>query len=636
MFIRATQTGTKRDGSKTITHRLVENDRKGNKVKQKTLLNLGRHFDIEKQYWTLLCQRIQEVLKGDPLIQLEPIEPRLEAKAREIVYQLIQRGYKGNTTERAKVVTTETDKDATTETEQPKRDWQTVDINSIRDYDGRSIGVEHAALLVLEKLGLPALLEQLGFSNKLRCCALGSIIGRMAQPGSERATAKWLRTTSATGELLDFDFAKASEMSLHRASDLLVKHQTKIEDHIFGQAKTLFDLKTTITLYDLTNTFFEGRATNQPKARRGRSKDKRFDAALLTLALVVDESGFVKRSKVHAGHVFEAHTLKDILASLNATPDHCVVMDAGIATEENLAWLRANKYKYIVVSRERKRTVASSDTPSTVTVMTTDHTEVTLTRHEVDLVDEDCHNNQTPYKEVQLVCHSEAKEGKEQSILTFFQERLEDGLTTLAANLSLPNKHKRLDYIHRKIGKLLQANAQVAAYYNITVTPDAKKVKAEAITWTSRDLDGSRMSHPGVYKLRSNDLSLESAAMWRTYTTLTDVESVFRSLKSELGLRPIYHRREDRSEGHLLISVLAYQAVQLLRTTLKDNRYTASWQSLRQALCSLQRTTTKFNSKSGGVLHVRKTADPNPVQEEIYRKMGLSSPPRQICKSVVM
>ena len=119
--------------------------------------------------------------------------------------------------------------------------------------------------------------------------------------------------------------------------DLLVKHQTKIEDHIFGQAKTLCDLKTTITLYDLTNTFFEGRATNQPKARRGRSKDKRFDAALLTLALVVDGSGFVTRSKVHAGNVFEAHTLKDILASLNTTPDHCVVMDAGMATEENLA-----------------------------------------------------------------------------------------------------------------------------------------------------------------------------------------------------------------------------------------------------------------------------------------------------------
>ena len=283
MFIRATRTGTASDGSPRLTHRLVENQRRDGKVRQITLLNLGRHFSIDRKAWPLLCERIKELLSGQSALDLEPLAPQFEAEARRITARLLQR--QGEETTGA--------------------DWETVDVASVCDSDGRCVGVEHAALAALDMLGLPGLFDELGFNRRQRCCALANIIARMAHPGSERATNRWLRATSATGELLGLDFGSVSDMALYRASDLLLSHQTRIEEHVFGTAQTLFDLAPTITLYDLTNTFYEGQAAGQPKAQRGHSKEGRTDAPLLTLGLVLDASGFVRRSSVFAGNVTE-------------------------------------------------------------------------------------------------------------------------------------------------------------------------------------------------------------------------------------------------------------------------------------------------------------------------------------------
>ena len=149
----------------------------------------------------------------------------------------------------------------------------------------------------MDQLGLPAVLEHLGIGASLRAAALGSVIARMARPGSERATRRWLRERSALGELLGVDFATMGPMRLYRASDALMAHREAIERHLFDRAMDLFDLHPTVTLYDLTNTYFEGEAGLQPKARRGHSKDKRTDRPLLTLGLVLDASGFVRRSQ---------------------------------------------------------------------------------------------------------------------------------------------------------------------------------------------------------------------------------------------------------------------------------------------------------------------------------------------------
>ncbi len=607
MFIRATRTGTARDGSARLSHRLVENQRQDGKVRQTTLLNLGRHFSIEREAWPLLCERIQELLGGQPTLGLDPAPQEIEAEARRITARLLER--QGEETAGA--------------------DWETVDIGSVRDMDGRTIGVEHAAWEALEALGLPALFDELGFNRRQRCCALGSIIARMAHPGSERETNRWLRRTSAAGEMLGFDFGQVSDMALYRASDKLVSHQERIEDHVFGTVESLFGLEPTITLYDLTNTFYEGQAQGQPKAARGHSKEGRTDAPLLTLGLVLDGSGFVRRSGVFAGNVTEAHTLGSMLESLGAPQGGVVIMDRGIATKANLVWLRRQGYRYLVVSRDATRVF---DTERAATRV------VTSSRGTVDVYAEEAgceEDDGTPYREVLLRCHSAARETKERGILERFRKRFEVGLRDLHESLSKPRTRKGLDHVQRRIGRLEKANARVARHYEVTVTPDDEGKKALAISWSLRAAEGSMMSHPGVYCLRSNILDLDAGTLWHTYVTLTDVEAVFRSLKSELGLRPIFHHTQRRADGHLFISVIAYQAVQLLRTRMNRAGAPDSWTSIRHALRSLQRTTTTFTRKDGRTLHVRKTALADDQQAVIYHAMGITAPTRNVRKTVV-
>jgi hypothetical protein len=181
-----------------------------------------------------------------------------------------------------------------------------------------------------------------------------SLIGRMAAPGSELATWQWVRSRSALGELLDTDFEAMPLVRLYRVSDLLLRHRDAIKAALFARIQDLFSLTTTVTLYDLTNTYFEGTA-DVPKAALGRSKEKRTDGPLVTLGMVLDSSGFVRKSKMFAGNVAEGSTLQDMLKGLDAPKGALVIMDAGIATEANLAWLKDQGYRYLAVSRERTR-----------------------------------------------------------------------------------------------------------------------------------------------------------------------------------------------------------------------------------------------------------------------------------------
>jgi hypothetical protein len=161
--------------------------------------------------------------------------------------------------------------------------------------------------------------------------------------------------------LLEVDFATLPLAPFYRAADLLMRHRTVIEQTIFTRVNDLFGLDWTVTLYDLTNTFFEGAAAGNPKAQRGHSKEKRSDCPLVTLGLVLDGSGFVRRSQTFDGAVSEGTTLDGMLRGLGARRGALVVMDAGIATAENILWLRAQGYRYLVVSRERQRGHVADD-----------------------------------------------------------------------------------------------------------------------------------------------------------------------------------------------------------------------------------------------------------------------------------
>ena len=361
----------------------------------------------------------------------------------------------------------------------------------------------------------------------------------------------------------------------------------------------LFDLQPTVTLYDLTNTYFEGEASRQPQAKRGHSKEKRSDCPLLTLGLMLDASGFVRRSQVFAGNVREHQTLAGMLAALRAPAGALVVMDRGVATEDQVTWLRDNGYRYLVVSRERHRRF---DAAAAVSLRT--QSDQTVHLHKVVSTEPD---------EVRLQCYSEERAEKERGIVERFATRFEAALAKLHDGLARPRTHKRLDQVWQRIGRLKAQHAHVASHYQIDVTANETGERAVAVTWTRRPQDGSMVTHPGVYCLRSSETNWDEDTLWRTYTTLTDVEAVFRSLKSELGLRPIYHRKPARANGHLFITVIAYQLVQVIRTRLRARGENASWLTLRRILDGQQRVTATFRRPDGRTLHVRMATQAEPI-----------------------
>ena len=207
--------------------------------------------------------------------------------------------------------------------------------------------------------------------------------------------------------------------------------------------------------------------------------------------------------------------------------------------------------------------------------------------------------------EVRLYCRSEERAHKERGIVERFSRRFEQGLARLSEGLSRP----RARHPYREgPGTDRAAEEQsrgVAQHYSIEVLTDDSGRKATALTWTRQPRQGSMATHPGVYCLRSNQTDWDEESLWRTYTTLTDVEAVFRSLKSELGLRPIYHHKPVRSEGHLFLTVIAYQLVQVIRKRLKQRGDSSSWTTLRRILEGQQRVTVTFRRGDGRTLHVR-------------------------------
>ncbi|MCW5601593.1 hypothetical protein [Nitrosomonas sp.] len=243
-------------------------------------------FCCGSDVWPALCQRIEALTTGQSYL-LEPDLPMAaSAEAERIAAQLLAR------TSAASSLSV-----ASRGTKQGEHtDVQAVDVNSLELVRPRSVGVEQLGLWAMQQIGLIDLLIELGVSGPLRAGIVGSIIGRMASPGSEAATHRWLGSQSALGELLDVDYERMPLMTLYRASDALMKHQAVIERVLYDRVHDLFGLETTVTLYDLTNTYFEVAAAN-PKAKHGRSKEKRHDCPLVTL-VGTDGSGFVRRSEI--------------------------------------------------------------------------------------------------------------------------------------------------------------------------------------------------------------------------------------------------------------------------------------------------------------------------------------------------
>ena len=334
MFIRCTTIKSKQSGDPYQTYRLVESERANGKVKQRTLINLGRYFDVPKAQWADLSSRISQLLTAQDALFCVELSEELEGMAQRYAAQILA----------ARSIPSES-----------LDIFESDAVDSIEMVRPRHVGVEQLALHALRQLHLDEKLKELGFNRHQLAGAIGNIIARMAFPASELASHDWLQRRSGLGELIDYDFEGMGLNRLYQVSDLLWKHREALESHLYQQEASLFNLNETITLYDLTNTFFEGEAKANAQAKRGRSKEKRSDCPLVTLALVLDSSGFPRKSQIFPGNASEPQTLQEMLQALDGRKGSTVVLDAGIATEENIQWLVENGYHYLVVSRKRKR-----------------------------------------------------------------------------------------------------------------------------------------------------------------------------------------------------------------------------------------------------------------------------------------
>ena len=653
MFIRRTKTRTTESGEQYFSYRLVDTYRDGARVRQRTLLNLGSGFTFPQEQWQELTQRIEHIVLGEQNALLPP-EAEVEREAQAIAALLLKK-YTGSdlllSPGKGEAIT----QDAPSAPEdngqdrEDGRDLRSVDLNSLELINSRSVGGEAVSLSALLQVNLDDKLAALGFNRKQINAAIGNIVGRMVQPGSELSTHQWLQEQSALGELLDCDYGLQGLSSLYRASDLLWKHHEEIESFLYQQHCALFDVEETITLFDLTNTFFEGTGKYNDHAAYGHSKEKRSDCPLVTLALVLDGSGFSRRSRIFSGNVSEPGTLQQMIDSLRFSTDSeqqqgndgnepvggpqrlsqqsldlrtlpTIVMDAGIASEENIAWLREQGYPYIVVSRKQH---LEFDKDKAVLVKKDENNTVRAMRIERE------------NGEIELYCHSERREAKETAINERFLTRFEQELEHLADGLDKPRRLKSAKKVCEKIGRLRQKYSRVAKHYEITTEIDDDGKNTIALQYHRIERAEDPNAHPGVYCLRSNQTEWDEGKLWHTYTMLTDLEAVFRSLKSELGMRPVYHQKTHRVEGHIFITLLAYNLVHQVRVTLKAQGIDDSWETIRTTLNSQMRTTTSLRGEDGQQFHIRKSNYPNASQQVLLRALELTWNPGKTQKTIV-
>lgn len=570
---------------------LVESIRTEKGPRQRFLLNLGK-LNLPVEEWPLLARRIEEIVRGQE--NFIGSSPEIESLAVEHAQTLIRKFEK--------------------KYEEPTvKNFTSVNLETIETERFRSIGAEHVGLIFFNRLEFSQCLKDCGFTDREIEVAALLIIGRLVNPASESGTHKWAKELSGLGELMGADFTKLSLNTLYKVDDKLIENKEIIERHLQLKERSLFALKEQILLYDLTNTFFEGSAKSNSKAKFGRSKEKRSDCRLVTLGLVIDSDGFPKTSKVFEGNIHEAATLLEMIKKLqrqSETADPTVVIDAGIATDDNLKLLRQHNIHYICVSRKK--------------VELPDDDELLVIRQDK--------NNTVKAKAIKkgdetfIYCQSLLKAKKEQSIQSRFEQNFEEGLKAIKVSLSKKGGTKNYQKVCERLGRLKEKYSRIAQYYDITI--EQKKSKATEIKWSYNKKEQSDRNHNGSYFLRTDRQDLGAKKIWQIYVMLTDLEAAFRSLKSEMGLRPIFHQKEERCDSHLFITVLAYHLLQCARTRLKQVDINYSWAMIRKLLASHGRVTVALESEIGEMHRVRLCTKPDNFQRRIYSALGIAQIPR--------
>ena len=607
MYIKAVKSYTKKNGEPQFSYQLVESFRIQNKVRQRVLLNLGSKWSLPKDQWRLLAQRIEDKLSGQT--NLIAFDTEIDEQATEISEILIQRGWPELHRQRK------------------SQKWVRVNLSTLEHEPPRSAGGERLCLHALAQLEFISTLQQLGVGAKDAALCAVLVVARMLHPASERETLRWIKKHSAILEILKLNDAMPPSLDkLYRLNDVLWKHQKALQQALFERERELFDLPSAVVFYDLTNVHYHGRA-NAKLMCFGKSKQKRNDCPLVSLALALDGQGFPRHCEILPGNVVESGTLKNMLKRLQKIGSSSggrkptVVMDAGIATEDNLEWLSKNHYHWVVVSRQAKP--AAPQETASLELQTTENSRVRVWRLPKESDDDETESGQHVCKEAKLYIHSEHKQAGDAAILSRQRQLFEEALEKLHQGLRKPHHTKNYDKVLERIGRIKQKYTKVARHYDIKVSKAATGKNADSVKWRYSAKRQQADDHAGSYVLRTSHGDWSDEKIVRTYWQISDIEATFRSLKSELGLRPIWHRLEHRVKTHLFISVLAYHAVQLLRLQFKEHNIHRSWKSVRDILANWMRVTTTLKAEDGRTIINRQDVRPSAEQAQLAFAAGM-------------
>jgi transposase len=601
MYVRKT---TRRYKDKTYTnYLLVQSVHTPNGPRQKVVCSLGDLSPRPAEDWLRLARKVEEALVGQ-LNLFSNLDPEVE----EIVRQVRTRGARSSPEPIEPAPDTSRSSDLVA-----------VHTDRVTATHHRTAGPVHVGFQFWKRLGFDAILKQRGFSTKAIQITCAMTMNRLIHPDSEHAMPDWIRST-ALGDILGVDFSQLVDDPLYRNLDRLHPNRAAIESDLVERERELFRLDTTVYLYDLTSTYFEGQARRNPKARRGYSRDKRPDCKQVVVGLVIGREGFPIAHEIFAGNVQDRQTLGkmlDLLRDRVGLPEgSTVVVDRGLAYRENLVEIRQRKLHYVVAARQPERDSwldqfeereGFEEVPREPSPLNPCQKKTVVRVKSV-----------LQGAELFVLCTSEERVAKDRAIREKQEQRFLAALERLQRRIE-KGRLKREIAIGEAIGRLKQRYPRVARYHTITLNATTRKLVHEP----NADKKAKAELLDGGYLLRTTRTDLSARDAWLMYMTLTRAENAFRMIKTPLAERPIFHHLEHRVETHIFLCVLAYHLLVAIETTLLNQGVHTSWATVRETLATHQVATIMLPADGGKTLRIRKGMTPEPKHLELYRLLGV-------------
>lgn len=507
-----------------------------------------------------------------------------------------------------------------------KRDSNIIDgvlADKVTHTDTAELGTVLVGWETWKRLGMPAFLKSLGFNNSQCQSAAISVINRLVDPCSEHSLLDWYRRTGLP-DLMCNTLRSAGDDRFYRVSDKLLANKEAIEKHLRDRQQSLFELNRTVYLYDLTNTHFEGLCKDNSKAKRGRNKQKRNDCLQIVVGVVFDQYGFEITHKIFDGNQSDCKSLVEMVEELDASvpagdDKPMVIMDAGVATADNLALLRKHGYSYLVNDtrtkrkqyleqfREHEEFTTVPDRPGKLPVM-------------VRVIKMSCDDKPDTALERVVLCKSKQRGEKEGAMLSNAEKRFLVDVEKLEKRIE-KGQLKDHTKINQAIGRVCAKHPRVNRYYTISLEDSEQEAK---LKWERNDEKFDEAADLwGSYVLRTDNTTLSEHELWKLYISLTQAEAGFKALKTDLGLRPNPHHKEERVDGHVFICIIAYQLLRNILWTLEQTQDTRSWGTIKRILRTHCYTTIVLPTNNGLTHRIRKAGEPEECQKDIYKALGM-------------